>query len=71
LKITCEITVAAPREAVFAARSNAPFFASCIEGVGDFKEIDATVNSLLLRQNTLFPRNNSLIGCLGNTVASF
>ena len=24
-KITCEITVAAPREAVFAARSNAPF----------------------------------------------
>jgi uncharacterized protein len=37
-----EITIPAPRERVFAALRNAPFFASCVEGVRDLKEIDAT-----------------------------
>jgi carbon monoxide dehydrogenase subunit G len=42
LNIAGEITVAAPREAVFKALSDAPFFASCIEGAGDLVAIDAT-----------------------------
>ena len=42
MNIAGEITVAAPREAVFKALSDAPFFASCIEGVQDLKQIDAT-----------------------------
>src|SRR5262245_64438367 len=42
LNFVGEITVAAPREAVFKALSDAPFFASCIEGVRDLKAIDAT-----------------------------
>ncbi len=40
--ITGEITLPAPREAVFQVLQNAPFFASCVEGVRDLKEIDAT-----------------------------
>ena len=42
MNIAGEITVAAPREAVFKALSDAPFFASCVEGVRDLNEIDAT-----------------------------
>ena len=43
LNIAGEITVAAPREAMFKALSDAtPFFACCLEGVRDLKEIDAT-----------------------------
>jgi uncharacterized protein len=40
--VSGEITLPAPREKVFAALQNAPFFASCVEGVRDLKEIDAT-----------------------------
>lgn len=40
--ITGEITLPAPREAVFRVLQDAPFFASCVEGVRDLKEIDAT-----------------------------
>jgi uncharacterized protein len=40
--VTGEITLPAPRDAVFAVLQNAPFFASCVEGVHDLKEIDAT-----------------------------
>jgi len=40
--ITGEITLPAPREVVFQVLQNAPFFASCVEGVRDLKEIDAT-----------------------------
>jgi len=40
--VTGEITLPAPREAVFQVLQNAPFFASCVEGVRDLKEIDAT-----------------------------
>ncbi|MGB7939015.1 MAG: SRPBCC domain-containing protein, partial [Pseudolabrys sp.] len=42
LNFVGEITVAAPREAVFKALSDAPFFASCIEGVRELTAIDAT-----------------------------
>ncbi len=42
MKITGEISVGAPREAVFNAVQNARFFASCIDGVQEMKEIDAT-----------------------------
>jgi carbon monoxide dehydrogenase subunit G len=40
--VSGELTLPAPREKVFAAMQNAPFFASCVEGVRDLKEIDAT-----------------------------
>jgi uncharacterized protein len=40
--VTGEITLPAPREIVFQVLQNAPFFASCVEGVRDLKEIDAT-----------------------------
>jgi len=40
--ITGEITLPAPRDAVFQVLQNAPFFASCVEGVRDLKEIDAS-----------------------------
>ena len=42
MNISGEITVPAPRAAVFDQLKDAPFFASCIEGVKDLKEIDAT-----------------------------
>ncbi len=41
MNISGEITVAAPRAAVFEKLKDAPFFASCVEGVKDLKEIDA------------------------------
>ena len=39
MKFTGELIVKAPREAVFDKLKDAPFFASCVEGVGDLKEI--------------------------------
>ena len=42
MNISGEITVAAPRAAVFDKLKDAPFFASCVEGVKDLTEIDAT-----------------------------
>lgn len=42
MKLEGDIDVAAPRAAVFSALCDAPFFASCVEGVRDLKEIDAT-----------------------------
>ena len=42
MNISGEITVGAPRDAVFDKLKDAPFFASCVEGVKDLKEIDAT-----------------------------
>ena len=36
------IIAPAPRETVFKVLQNAPFFASCVEGVHDLKEIDAS-----------------------------
>jgi uncharacterized protein len=42
MRFAGEIAVAAPREAVFARISDPRFLVSCIEGVGDLHEIDAT-----------------------------
>lgn len=42
MNISGEISVAAPQAAVFDKIKDAPFFASCIDGVKDLKEIDAT-----------------------------
>jgi uncharacterized protein len=42
MNVSGEITVDAPREKVFNALKDAPFFASCVDGVRDLKEIDAT-----------------------------
>lgn len=42
MNLSGEITVRAPQQAVFAAVRDARFFASCIEGVQDLTEIDAT-----------------------------
>jgi uncharacterized protein len=41
MKFTGELTVRAPREAVFAKVRDARFFASCVEGVRDLNEIDS------------------------------
>jgi len=51
-----EITVAAPREAVFKALSDAPFFASCLEGVRDLKAIDATHYDAVLETRIAYMR---------------
>ena len=56
MNITGEITVAAPREAVFKALSDAPFFASCIEGVQDLKKIDATHYDAVLETRIAYMR---------------
>ena len=42
MNISGEITVAAPRAAVFDKLKDAPFFASCVDGVKDLHEVDAT-----------------------------
>jgi uncharacterized protein len=41
MKFAGEILIAAPREAVFNKVRDARFFASCVDGVHDLKEIDA------------------------------
>src|SRR5580765_3268073 len=58
LNFAGEITVAAPREAVFKALSDAPFFASCIEGVRDLKAIDATRFDAVLETRIAYMRFN-------------
>ena len=52
--VTGEITLPAPREAVFRVLQNAPFFASCVEGVRDLKEIDATHYDAVLETKVSF-----------------
>jgi carbon monoxide dehydrogenase subunit G len=52
--ITGEITLPAPRETVFQVLQNARFFASCVEGVRDLKEIDATHYDAVLETKVSF-----------------
>jgi carbon monoxide dehydrogenase subunit G len=52
--VTGEITLPAPRETVFHVLQNAPFFASCVEGVRDLKEIDATHYDAVLETKVAF-----------------
>ena len=49
-----EITAPAPRETVFDALQNAPFFASCVEGVHDLKEIDAARYDAMLETKVAY-----------------
>jgi carbon monoxide dehydrogenase subunit G len=42
MRFAGEIMVPAPRERVFAAIRDPRFLVSCIEGVGDLAEVDAT-----------------------------
>jgi carbon monoxide dehydrogenase subunit G len=56
MHVAGEITLPAPRERVFDALQNAPFFASCIEGVRDLKEIDATHYEALLETKLAYMR---------------
>jgi uncharacterized protein len=52
--VSGEITLPAPRETVFQVLQNAPFFASCVEGVRDLKEIDATHYDAVLETKVAF-----------------
>lgn len=58
MNVTGAITVAAPREAVFNALKNATFFASCIDGVRDLKEIDATHYDAVIEAKVAYMRFN-------------
>jgi uncharacterized protein len=58
MNVTGAITVAAPREAVFNALKNAPFFASCIDGVRDLREIDATHYDAMIEAKVAYMRFN-------------
>jgi len=40
--VSGEIILPAPRQTVFEALQDAPFFVSCVEGVRDLEAIDAT-----------------------------
>ena len=42
MKFTGDLVVAAPREQVFDRLQDAPFFAGCVAGVHDLKEVSAT-----------------------------
>jgi uncharacterized protein len=52
--VTGEITLPAPRETVFQVLQNAPFFASCVEGVRDLTEIDATHYDAVMETKVAF-----------------
>jgi carbon monoxide dehydrogenase subunit G len=52
--VSGEITIPAPRRIVFDALQNAPFFASCVDGVRDLKEIDATHYDAMLDTKVAF-----------------
>jgi carbon monoxide dehydrogenase subunit G len=54
MKVTGEITVDAPREAVFDILQDPQVFASCVEGVQDLKEIDKTHYSAVLETRVAY-----------------
>lgn len=58
MNVEGDINVAAPREQVFDRLSDARFFASCIEGVQDLTEIDATHYSALFATKIAYMRFN-------------
>jgi carbon monoxide dehydrogenase subunit G len=58
MKVEGEIRVEAPRESVFSRLSDARFFASCIDGVQDLTEIDATHYSALFATKIAYMRFN-------------
>ena len=54
MKVTGEITVKAPRAAVFDKLRDAKFFASCVEGVRDLNEIDETHYTAVLETRVAY-----------------
>ena len=54
MNITGEVTVEAPRDAVFNALRDARFFASCIEGVSDLKQLGATRYEAMLAMKVAY-----------------
>ena len=58
MKVEGEINVQAPRELVFSRLSDAPFFASCIDGVRDLTAIDATHYDALFATRIAYMRFN-------------
>src|SRR5262245_58457916 len=56
MNIAGEITVHSSRESVFKALSDAQFFASCIEGVRDLKEIDTAHYNAVLETRIAYMR---------------
>ena len=56
MNIAGEITVHASREAVFRALSDAQFFAACIEGVRELKEVDTTHYNAVLETRIAYMR---------------
>lgn len=54
MKFTGDISIGAPREAVFAKVQDARFFASCVEGVQNLNEIDATHYTAVLETKVAY-----------------
>jgi carbon monoxide dehydrogenase subunit G len=54
MKFTGEISIPAPRAAVFAKVQDARFFASCVEGVQEMKEIDPTHYTAVLETKVAY-----------------
>jgi carbon monoxide dehydrogenase subunit G len=54
MKVEGQLSVRAPRTEVFARLSDAPFFASCVEGVRDLTEIDPTRYEALFETNVAY-----------------
>jgi carbon monoxide dehydrogenase subunit G len=58
MKVEGEISVDAPRDAVFSRLSDARFFASCVDGVSELTEIDATHYSARFATKIAYMRFN-------------
>lgn len=67
MNFTCEMTIRAPRDSVFNALRDARFFASCIDGVGDMKQIDEGRYDAVLETKVRYEINAALTG---NSAAS-
>jgi carbon monoxide dehydrogenase subunit G len=58
MKVEGEISVGAPRALVFEKLRDAPFFASCVDGVGDLTAIDDSHYSATFATKVAFMRFN-------------
>lgn len=56
MKFSGTITVAAPRDQVFGALEDAKFFASCVEGVRDMHEVDASHYTAVMETKVAYIR---------------
>jgi carbon monoxide dehydrogenase subunit G len=62
MKITGEITIKAPRAAVFDKLRDAKFFASCVDGVRDLNEIDETHYTAVLETRVAYLKFKFKVG---------